>query len=152
MFNFEDVSNFGLFDDLIINYNKFVLVGIVEVGVIIYIYVDEKIVVNVFVFEDGIWFYQFDNVLKDSEYFICVVVEDLVGNMVELFCLFVMIDISMFIDNFVMVVGFDNGIFSNDSIMSQIWFMFSIFGEMNQSVQIFIDGVLVDMIMVMDRN
>ncbi|TGD30242.1 hypothetical protein C9F07_36055, partial [Salmonella enterica subsp. enterica serovar Poona] len=38
------------------------------------------------------------------------------------------------------------------SITSQTRPAFSIYGEMNQSVQIFIDGVLVDTITVTDRN
>ncbi|EHP0925501.1 non-fimbrial adhesin SiiE [Salmonella enterica] len=150
--NLEDASNSGSLDDLITNHNKPVLVGTAEAGATIHIYVDEKIVANVLVLEDGIWSYQFDNALKDGEYSIRVVAEDPAGNTAESPRLLVTIDTSTFIDNPAMVAGSDNGIFSNDSITSQTRPTFSIFGEMNQSVQIFIDGVLVDTITVTDRN
>ncbi|ELS7884410.1 non-fimbrial adhesin SiiE [Salmonella enterica subsp. enterica serovar Typhimurium] len=150
--NLEDASNSGSLDDLITNHNKPVLVGTAEAGATIHIYVDEKIVANVLVLEDGTWSYQFDNALKDGEYSIRVVAEDPAGNTAESPRLLVTIDTSTFIDNPAMVAGSDNGIFSNDSITSQTWPTFSIFGEMNQSVQIFIDGVLVDTITVTDRN
>ncbi|EEK9867114.1 Ig-like domain repeat protein [Salmonella enterica subsp. enterica serovar Enteritidis] len=150
--NLEDASNSGSLDDLITNHNKPVLVGTAEAGATIHIYVDEKIVANVLVLEDGTWSYQFDNVLKDGEYSIRVVAEDPAGNTAESPRLLVTIDTSTFIDNPAMVAGSDNGIFSNDSITSQTRPTFSIFGEMNQSVQIFIDGVLVDTITVTDRN
>ncbi|EEK6077595.1 Ig-like domain repeat protein, partial [Salmonella enterica subsp. enterica serovar Berta] len=142
--NLEDASNSGSLDDLITNHNKPVLVGTAEAGATIHIYVDEKIVANVLVLEDGTWSYQFDNALKDGEYSIRVVAEDPAGNTAESPRLLVTIDTSTFIDNPAMVAGSDNGIFSNDSITSQTRPTFSIFGEMNQSVQIFIDGVLVD--------
>ncbi|EBG5998709.1 Ig-like domain repeat protein [Salmonella enterica subsp. enterica serovar Emek] len=150
--NLEDASNSGSLDDLITSHNKPVLVGTAEAGATIHIYVDEKIVANVLVLEDGIWSYQFDNALKDGEYSIRVVAEDPAGNTAESPRLLVTIDTSTFIDNPVMMAGSDNGIFSNDSITSQTRPAFSIFGEMNQSVQIFIDGVLVDTITVTDRN
>ncbi|EAO2816062.1 non-fimbrial adhesin SiiE [Salmonella enterica] len=150
--NLEDASNSGSLDDLITNHNKPVLVGTAEAGATIHIYVDEKIVANVLVLEDGTWSYQFDNTLKDGEYSIRVVAEDPAGNTAESPRLLVTIDTSTFIDNPAMVAGSDNGIFSNDSITSQTRPTFSIFGEMNQSVQIFIDGVLVDTITVTDRN
>ncbi|ECW2498950.1 Ig-like domain repeat protein, partial [Salmonella enterica] len=150
--NLEDASNSGSLDDLITNHNKPVLVGTAEAGATIHIYVDEKIVANVLVLEDGTWSYQFDNVLKDGEYSIRVVAEDPAGNTAESPRLLVTIDTSTFIDNPAMVAGSDNGIFSNDSITSQTRPTFSISGEMNQSVQIFIDGVLVDTITVTDRN
>ncbi|EGF1547472.1 Ig-like domain repeat protein, partial [Salmonella enterica subsp. enterica serovar Ank] len=150
--NLEDASNSGSLDDLITSHNKPVLVGTAEAGATIHIYVDEKIVANVLVLEDGTWSYQFDNALKDGEYSIRVVAEDPAGNTAESPRLLVTIDTSTFIDNPVMIAGSDNGIFSNDSITSQTRPTFSIFGEMNQSVQIFIDGVLVDTITVTDRN
>ncbi|EBX9478371.1 hypothetical protein DUA64_08360, partial [Salmonella enterica subsp. enterica serovar Abony] len=150
--NLEDASNSGSLDDLITNHNKPVLVGTAEAGATIHIYVDEKIVANVLVLEDGIWSYQFDNALKDGEYSIRVVAEDPAGNTAESPRLLVTIDTSTFIDNPAMMAGSDNGIFSNDSVTSQTRPAFSIFGEMNQSVQIFIDGVLVDTITVTDRN
>ncbi|EKJ5347105.1 non-fimbrial adhesin SiiE [Salmonella enterica] len=150
--NLEDASNSGSLDDLITNHNKPVLVGTAEAGATIHIYVDEKIVANVLVLEDGAWSYQFDNALKDGEYSIRVVAEDPAGNTAESPRLLVTIDTSTFIDNPAMVAGSDNGIFSNDSITSQTRPTFSISGEMNQSVQIFIDGVLVDTITVTDRN
>ncbi|HGH1332045.1 TPA: non-fimbrial adhesin SiiE, partial [Salmonella enterica subsp. enterica serovar Goldcoast] len=150
--NLEDASNSGSLDDLITSHNKPVLVGTAEAGATIHIYVDEKIVANVLVLEDGTWSYQFDNALKDGEYSIRVVAEDPAGNTAESPRLLVTIDTSTFIDNPAMVAGSDNGIFSNDSITSQTRPTFSIFGEMNQSVQIFIDGVLVDTITVTDRN
>ncbi len=150
--NLEDASNSGSLDDLITNHNKPVLVGTAEAGATIHIYVDEKIVANVLVLEDRTWSYQFDNALKDGEYSIRVVAEDPAGNTAESPRLLVTIDTSTFIDNPAMVAGSDNGIFSNDSITSQTRPTFSIFGEMNQSVQIFIDGVLVDTITVTDRN
>ncbi|EHF7746718.1 Ig-like domain repeat protein [Salmonella enterica] len=150
--NLEDASNSGSLDDLITNHNKPVLVGTAEAGATIHIYVDEKIVANVLVLEDGTWSYQFDNALKDGEYSIRVVAEDPAGNTAESPRLLVTIDTSTFIDNPAMVAGSDNGIFSNDSITSQTRPKFSISGEMNQSVQIFIDGVLVDTITVTDRN
>ncbi|EDB6439592.1 Ig-like domain repeat protein [Salmonella enterica subsp. enterica serovar Typhimurium] len=150
--NLEDASNSGSLDDLITNHNKPVLVGTAEAGATIHIYVDEKIVANVLVLEDGTWSYQFDNALKDGEYSIRVVAEDPAGNTAESPRLLVTIDTSTFIDNPAMVAGSDNGIFSNDSITSQTRPTFSIFGEMNQSVQIFIDGVLVDTITVTGRN
>ncbi|ACH49232.1 TPA: non-fimbrial adhesin SiiE [Salmonella enterica] len=150
--NLEDASNSGSLDDLITNHNKPVLVGTAEAGATIHIYVDEKIVANVLVLEDGTWSYQFDNALKDGEYSIRVVAEDPAGNTAESPRLLVTIDTSTFIDNPVMMAGSDNGIFSNDSITSQTRPAFSIYGEMNQSVQIFIDGVLVDTITVTDRN
>ncbi|EJA6988161.1 non-fimbrial adhesin SiiE [Salmonella enterica] len=150
--NLEDASNSGSLDDLITSHNKPVLVGTAEAGATIHIYVDEKIVANVLVLEDGTWSYQFDNALKDGEYSIRVVAEDPAGNTAESPRLLVTIDTSTFIDNPVMIAGSDNGIFSNDSITSQTRPAFSIFGEMNQSVQIFIDGVLVDTITVTDRN
>ncbi|ECA1872313.1 Ig-like domain repeat protein [Salmonella enterica subsp. enterica serovar London] len=150
--NLEDASNSGSLDDLITNHNKPVLVGTAEAGATIHIYVDEKIVANVLVLEDGTWSYQFDNALKDGEYSIRVVAEDPSGNTAESPRLLVTIDTSTFIDNPAMVAGSDNGIFSNDSITSQTRPTFSISGEMNQSVQIFIDGVLVDTITVTDRN
>ncbi|EFY7078060.1 Ig-like domain repeat protein [Salmonella enterica] len=150
--NLEDESNSGSLDDLITSHNKPVLVGTAEAGATIHIYVDEKIVANVLVLEDGTWSYQFDNALKDGEYSIRVVAEDPAGNTAESPRLLVTIDTSTFIDNPVMMAGSDNGIFSNDSITSQTRPAFSIYGEMNQSVQIFIDGVLVDTITVTDRN
>ncbi|EBS2230744.1 Ig-like domain repeat protein [Salmonella enterica subsp. enterica serovar Middlesbrough] len=150
--NLEDASNSGSLDDLITSHNKPVLVGTAEAGATIHIYVDEKIVANVLVLEDGTWSYQFDNALKDGEYSIRVVAEDPAGNTAESPRLLVTIDTSTFIDNPVMIAGSDNGIFSNDSITSQTRPAFSIYGEMNQSVQIFIDGVLVDTITVTDRN
>ncbi|EEO8256933.1 Ig-like domain repeat protein [Salmonella enterica] len=150
--NLEDASNSGSLDDLITSHNKPVLVGIAEAGATIHIYVDEKIVANVLVLEDGTWSYQFDNALKDGEYSIRVVAEDPAGNTAESPRLLVTIDTSTFIDNPAMMAGSDNGIFSNDSVTSQTRPAFSIFGEMNQSVQIFIDGVLVDTITVTDRN
>ncbi|EIZ6945003.1 non-fimbrial adhesin SiiE [Salmonella enterica subsp. enterica serovar Cerro] len=150
--NLEDASNSGSLDDLITSHNKPVLVGTAEAGATIHIYVDEKIVANVLVLEDGTWSYQFDNALKDGEYSIRVVAEDPAGNTAESPRLLVTIDTSTFIDNPVTMAGSDNGIFSNDSITSQTRPAFSIFGEMNQSVQIFIDGVLVDTITVTDRN
>ncbi|EEF7350624.1 Ig-like domain repeat protein [Salmonella enterica subsp. enterica serovar Senftenberg] len=150
--NLEDASNSGSLDDLITSHNKPVLVGTAEAGATIHIYMDEKIVANVLVLEDGTWSYQFDNALKDGEYSIRVVAEDPAGNTAESPRLLVTIDTSTFIDNPVMMAGSDNGIFSNDSITSQTRPAFSIFGEMNQSVQIFIDGVLVDTITVTDRN
>ncbi|EGK3118930.1 Ig-like domain repeat protein [Salmonella enterica] len=150
--NLEDASNSGSLDDLITNHNKPVLVGTAEAGATIHIYVDEKIVANVLVLEDGTWSYQFDNALKDGEYSIRVVAEDPAGNTAESPRLLVTIDTSTFIDNPAMVAGSDNGIFSNDSITSQTRPTFSISGKMNQSVQIFIDGVLVDTITVTDRN
>ncbi|EAA2613410.1 Ig-like domain repeat protein [Salmonella enterica subsp. enterica] len=150
--NLEDASNSGSLDDLITSHNKPVLVGTAEAGATIHIYVDEKIVANVLVLEDGTWSYQFDNALKDGEYSIRVVAEDPAGNTAESPRLLVTVDTSTFIDNPVMIAGSDNGIFSNDSITSQTRPAFSIFGEMNQSVQIFIDGVLVDTITVTDRN
>ncbi|QQJ26778.1 non-fimbrial adhesin SiiE [Salmonella enterica] len=150
--NLEDASNSGSLDDLITNHNKPVLVGTAEAGATIHIYVDEKIVANVLVLEDGTWSYQFDNALKDGEYSIRVVAEDPAGNTAESPRLLVTIDTSTFIDNPAMVAGSDNGIFSNDSITSQTRPTFSISGEMNMSVQIFIDGVLVDTITVTDRN
>ncbi|EDV3051263.1 Ig-like domain repeat protein, partial [Salmonella enterica subsp. enterica] len=148
----EDSSNSGSVDDLITNHNKPLFVGTAEAGATIHIYVDEKIVANVLVLEDGTWSYQFDNALKDGEYSIRVVAEDPAGNTAESPRLLVTIDTSTFIDNPVMMAGSDNGIFSNDSVTSQTRPAFSIFGEMNQSVQIFIDGVLVDTITVTDRN
>lgn len=51
--NLEDASNSGSLDDLITNHNKPVLVGTAEAGATIHIYVDEKIVANVLVLEDG---------------------------------------------------------------------------------------------------
>ncbi|EDD0824949.1 Ig-like domain repeat protein [Salmonella enterica subsp. enterica] len=150
--NLEDASNSGSLDDLITSHYKPVLVGTAEAGATIHIYVDEKIVANVLVLEDGTWSYQFDNALKDGEYSIRVVAEDPAGNTAESPRLLVTIDTSTFIDNPVMMAGSDNGIFSNDSITSQTRPAFSIYGEMNQSVQIFIDGVLVDTITVTDRN
>ncbi|EBY2013435.1 Ig-like domain repeat protein [Salmonella enterica subsp. enterica serovar Infantis] len=150
--NLEDASNSGSLDDLITSHNKPVLVGTAEAGATIHIYVDEKIVANVLVLEDGTWSYQFENALKDGEYSIRVVAEDPAGNTAESPRLLVTIDTSTFIDNPVMMAGSDNGIFSNDSITSQTRPAFSIYGEMNQSVQIFIDGVLVDTITVTDRN
>ncbi|MGC7973389.1 non-fimbrial adhesin SiiE, partial [Salmonella enterica] len=150
--NLEDASNSGSLDDLITSHNKPVLVGTAEAGATIHIYVDEKIVANVLVLEDGTWSYQFDNALKDGEYSIRVVAEDPAGNTAESPRLLVTIDTSTFIDNPAMMAGSDNGIFSNDSVTSQTRPAFSIFGEMNQSVQIFIDGVLVDTITVTDRN
>lgn len=150
--NLEDASNSGSLDDLITSHNKPVLVGTAEAGATIHIYVDEKIVANVLVLEDGTRSYQFDNALKDGEYSIRVVAEDPAGNTAESPRLLVTIDTSTFIDNPAMVAGSDNGIFSNDSITSQTRPTFSISGEMNQSVQIFIDGVLVDTITVTDRN
>ncbi|EID2195213.1 non-fimbrial adhesin SiiE [Salmonella enterica] len=150
--NLEDASNSGSLDDLITSHNKPVLVGTAEAGATIHIYVDEKIVANVLVLEDGTWSYQFDNALKDGEYSIRVVAEDPAGNTAESPRLLVTIDTSTFIDNPVIMAGSDNGIFSNDSITSQTRPAFSIYGEMNQSVQIFIDGVLVDTITVTDRN
>ncbi|EDQ2365193.1 Ig-like domain repeat protein [Salmonella enterica subsp. enterica] len=150
--NLEDASNSGSLDDLITSHNKPVLVGTAEAGATIHIYMDEKIVANVLVLEDGTWSYQFDNALKDGEYSIRVVAEDPAGNTAESPRLLVTIDTSTFIDNPVMMAGSDNGIFSNDSITSQTRPAFSIYGEMNQSVQIFIDGVLVDTITVTDRN
>ncbi|EBD3992431.1 Ig-like domain repeat protein [Salmonella enterica] len=150
--NLEDASNSGSLDDLITSHNKPVLVGTAEAGATIHIYVDEKIVANVLVLEDGTWSYQFDNALKDGEYSIRVVAEDPAGNTAESPRLLVTIDTSTFIDNPVTMAGSDNGIFSNDSITSQTRPAFSIYGEMNQSVQIFIDGVLVDTITVTDRN
>ncbi|MGC7987485.1 Ig-like domain-containing protein [Salmonella enterica] len=150
--NLDKLSNSGSHDDLITSHNKPVLVGTAEAGATIHIYVDEKIVGNVLVLEDGTWSYQFDNALKDGEYSIRVVAEDPAGNTAESPRLLVTIDTSTFIDNPVMMAGSDNGIFSNDSITSQTRPAFSIFGEMNQSVQIFIDGVLVDTITVTDRN
>ncbi|EEN6505165.1 Ig-like domain repeat protein [Salmonella enterica subsp. enterica] len=150
--NLEDASNSGSLDDLITSHNKPVLVGTAEAGATIHIYVDEKIVANVLVLEDGTWSYQFDNALKDGEYSIRVVAEDPAGNTAGSPRLLVTIDTSTFIDNPVMMAGSDNGIFSNDSITSQTRPAFSIYGEMNQSVQIFIDGVLVDTITVTDRN
>ncbi|EGC4307479.1 Ig-like domain repeat protein, partial [Salmonella enterica] len=117
--NLEDASNSGSLDDLITNHNKPVLVGTAEAGATIHIYVDEKIVANVLVLEDGTWSYQFDNALKDGEYSIRVVAEDPAGNTAESPRLLVTIDTSTFIDNPAMVAGSDNGIFSNDSITSQ---------------------------------
>ncbi|WP_097115318.1 non-fimbrial adhesin SiiE, partial [Salmonella enterica] len=81
--NLEDASNSGSLDDLITNHNKPVLVGTAEAGATIHIYVDEKIVANVLVLEDGTWSYQFDNALKDGEYSIRVVAEDPAGNTAE---------------------------------------------------------------------
>ncbi|EEP2087589.1 Ig-like domain repeat protein, partial [Salmonella enterica] len=117
--NLEDASNSGSLDDLITSHNKPVLVGTAEAGATIHIYVDEKIVANVLVLEDGTWSYQFDNALKDGEYSIRVVAEDPAGNTAESPRLLVTIDTSTFIDNPVMMAGSDNGIFSNDSITSQ---------------------------------
>ncbi|EJQ7749840.1 non-fimbrial adhesin SiiE, partial [Salmonella enterica] len=114
--NLEDASNSGSLDDLITSHNKPVLVGTAEAGATIHIYVDEKIVANVLVLEDGTWSYQFDNALKDGEYSIRVVAEDPAGNTAESPRLLVTIDTSTFIDNPVMMAGSDNGIFSNDSI------------------------------------
>ncbi|ECZ1762883.1 Ig-like domain repeat protein, partial [Salmonella enterica] len=116
--NLEDASNSGSLDDLITSHNKPVLVGTAEAGATIHIYVDEKIVANVLVLEDGTWSYQFDNALKDGEYSIRVVAEDPAGNTAESPRLLVTIDTSTFIDNPVMMAGSDNGIFSNDSITS----------------------------------
>ncbi|EOX6320464.1 Ig-like domain-containing protein, partial [Salmonella enterica subsp. enterica serovar Infantis] len=112
--NLEDASNSGSLDDLITSHNKPVLVGTAEAGATIHIYVDEKIVANVLVLEDGTWSYQFDNALKDGEYSIRVVAEDPAGNTAESPRLLVTIDTSTFIDNPVMMAGSDNGIFSND--------------------------------------
>ncbi|HCS7844211.1 TPA: non-fimbrial adhesin SiiE, partial [Salmonella enterica subsp. enterica serovar Typhimurium] len=90
--NLEDASNSGSLDDLITNHNKPVLVGTAEAGATIHIYVDEKIVANVLVLEDGTWSYQFDNALKDGEYSIRVVAEDPAGNTAESPRLLVTID------------------------------------------------------------
>ncbi|EBU4087671.1 hypothetical protein CWF84_16045, partial [Salmonella enterica] len=150
--NLEDSSNSGSVDDLITKHNKPSFVGTAEAGATIHIYVDEKIVANVLVGEDGTWSYQFDNALKDGEYSIRVVAEDPAGNTAESPRLLVTIDTSTFIDNPAMMASSDNGIFSNDSITSQTRPAFSIYGEMNQSVQVFIDGVLVDTVTVTDRN
>ncbi|EJC2972700.1 non-fimbrial adhesin SiiE, partial [Salmonella enterica subsp. enterica serovar Infantis] len=97
--NLEDASNSGSLDDLITSHNKPVLVGTAEAGATIHIYVDEKIVANVLVLEDGTWSYQFDNALKDGEYSIRVVAEDPAGNTAESPRLLVTIDTSTFIDN-----------------------------------------------------
>ncbi|WP_141022723.1 Ig-like domain-containing protein, partial [Salmonella enterica] len=66
--------------------------------------------------------------------------------------LIVTIDTSTFIDNPALTAGSDNGIFNNDNTTSQTRPKFSLSGEMNQSVQIFIDGVLVDTVTLKDRN
>ncbi|EGP3676632.1 Ig-like domain repeat protein, partial [Salmonella enterica subsp. enterica serovar Virchow] len=101
--NLEDASNSGSLDDLITSHNKPVLVGTAEAGATIHIYVDEKIVANVLVLEDGTWSYQFDNALKDGEYSIRVVAEDPAGNTAESPRLLVTVDTSTFIDNPVMI-------------------------------------------------
>ncbi|ECG8591719.1 Ig domain protein [Salmonella enterica subsp. salamae] len=148
----EDSSNSGLVDDLITNHHMPSFVGTAEAGATIHLYVDEKIVANILVRDDGTWSYKFDKPLKDGEYSIRVVAEDPAGNTADSPRLIVTIDTNTFIDNPAMLAGSDNGIFSNDSITSQSRPAFSIYGEMNQSVQVFIDGVLVDTITVTDRN
>ncbi len=150
--NLEDASNSGSLDDLITNHNKPVLVGTAEAGATIHIYVDEKIVANVLVREDGTWSYQFDNALKDGEYSIRVVAEDPAGNTAESPRLLVTIDTSTYIDPPTLTAGSDNGMYFNDGITNQTRPKFSINGEFNQSVQIYIDGKLVDTITVTDRN
>ncbi|HCL5252348.1 TPA: Ig-like domain repeat protein, partial [Salmonella enterica] len=148
----EDSSNSGSVDDLITNHNKPSFVGTAEAGATIHIYVDEKIVANVLVREDGTWSYQFDNALKDGEYSIRVVAEDPAGNTAESPRLLVTIDTSTYIDPPALTAGSDNGMYSNDGITSQTRPKFNINGEFNQSVQIYIDGKLVDTITVTDRN
>ncbi|WP_079792847.1 Ig-like domain-containing protein [Salmonella enterica] len=148
----EDSSNSGSVDDLITNHNKPLFVGTAEAGATIHIYVDEKIVANVLVLEDGTWSYQFDNALKDGEYSIRVVAEDPAGNTAESPRLLVTIDTSTYIDPPALTAGSDNGMYFNDGITSQNRPKFSINGEFNQSVQIYIDGKLVDTITVTDRN
>ncbi|EBV3279439.1 Ig-like domain repeat protein [Salmonella enterica subsp. enterica serovar Wangata] len=150
--NLDELSNSGSHDDLITNHNKPVLTGTAEAGATIHIYVDEKIVANVLVLEDGTWSYQFDNALKDGEYSIRVVAEDLAGNTAESPRLIVTIDTSTYIDPPALAPGSDNGMFVNDGITSQTRPKFSINGEFNQSVQIYIDGKLVDTVTVTDRN
>ncbi|HHA3607716.1 TPA: Ig-like domain-containing protein [Salmonella enterica subsp. salamae serovar 42:g,t:-] len=148
----EDSSNSGSVDDLITNHNKPSFVGTAEAGATIHIYVDEKIVANVLVREDGTWSYQFDNALKDGEYSIRVVAEDPAGNTAESPRLLVTIDTSTYIDPPTLTAGSDNGMYFNDGITNQTRPKFSINGEFNQSVQIYIDGKLVDTITVTDRN
>ncbi|WP_079778408.1 Ig-like domain-containing protein [Salmonella bongori] len=150
--NLDELSNSGSHDDLITNHNKPVLTGTAEAGATIHIYVDEKIVANVVVLEDGTWSYQFDNALKDGEYSIRVVAEDLAGNTAESPRLLVTIDTSTYIDPPALTPGSDNGMYFNDGITSQTRPKFSINGEFNQSVQIYIDGKLVDTVTVTDRN
>ncbi|ELD1909296.1 Ig-like domain repeat protein, partial [Salmonella enterica] len=148
----EDASNSGSVDDLITNHNRPLFVGTAEAGATIHFYVDEKIVAHVLVGDDGNWSYQFDSALKDGEYSIRVVAEDPAGNTAESPRLIVTIDTSTFIDNPALTAGSDNGIFNNDNTTSQTRPKFSLSGEMNQSVQIFIDGVLVDTVTLKDRN
>ncbi|HAB1660553.1 TPA_asm: Ig-like domain repeat protein [Salmonella bongori] len=150
--NLDELSNSGSHDDLITNHNKPVLTGTAEAGATIHIYVDEKIVANVVVLEDGTWSYQFDKALKDGEYSIRVVAEDLAGNTAESPRLLVTIDTSTYIDPPALTSGSDNGMYFNDGITSQTRPKFSINGEFNQSVQIYIDGKLVDTVTVTDRN
>lgn len=81
-----------------------------------------------------------------------MVAEDLAGNTAESPRLIVTIDTSTYIDPPALAPGSDNGMFINDGITSQTRPKFSINGEFNQSVQIYIDGKLVDTVTVTDRN
>ncbi|HAE1597243.1 TPA_asm: Ig-like domain repeat protein [Salmonella enterica subsp. diarizonae] len=148
----EDSSNSGLVDDLITNHNTPSFVGTAEAGATIHFYVDEKIVANILVQDDGRWSYQFDNSLKDGEYSIRVVAEDTAGNRAESPRLIVTIDTSTYIEPPTLTAGSDNGMYINDGVTSQTRPQFSINGEFNQSVQIYIDGKLVDTVTVTDRN
>ncbi|EBJ1202397.1 Ig-like domain repeat protein [Salmonella enterica] len=148
----EDSSNSGLVDDLITNHNTPSFVGTAEAGATIHFYVDEKIVANILVQDDGRWSYQFDNSLKDGEYSIRVVAEDTAGNRAESPRLIVTIDTSTYIEPPTLTAGSDNGMYINDGVTTQTRPQFSINGEFNQSVQIYIDGKLVDTVTVTDRN
>ncbi|KSB79703.1 hypothetical protein LFZ51_00300 [Salmonella enterica subsp. arizonae serovar 63:g,z51:- str. So 20/20] len=148
----EDSSNSGLVDDLITNHNTPSFVGTAEAGATIHFYVDEKIVADILVRDDGTWSYQFDNSLKDGEYSIRVVAEDTAGNRAESPRLIVTIDTSTYIDPPTLAAGSDNGIYINDGITNKTRPQFSINGEFNQSVQIYIDDKLVDTVTVTDRN
>ncbi|HCL5258450.1 TPA: Ig-like domain repeat protein, partial [Salmonella enterica] len=148
----EDSSNSGLVDDLITNHDMPSFVGTAEAGATIHFYVDEKIVADIVVRDDGTWSYQFDKPLKDGEYSIRVVAEDSAGNTADSPRLIVTIDTSTYIDPPALTAGSDNGMYLGDGVTNQTRPKFSINGEFNQSVQIYIDGKLVDTVTVTDRN
>ena len=142
-------TNSGAVDDSVTNFNKPTLIGTAKAGATVTLFKDDQEFAKVTADDKGIWSYQCDDVLKDGEYYMHVTAQDKAGNTANSHRLSMTIDTDTFVHLPVMVdESRYTGMTMSDIVSKTAKPIFRIDAELRQYVEVFIDGKLVDKVLI----
>ncbi|HEN3480484.1 TPA: Ig-like domain repeat protein, partial [Yersinia enterocolitica] len=142
-------TNSGAKDDGITNVNKPLLIGTAKAGATIILFMDDREFARVIADDTGNWSYECQDALKDGEYYIHVTAQDKAGNTVNSHRLPITIDIDTFVGTPVMTADSQYSGMNTSAIVSKTANpIFSIDAELRQYVEVFIDGKLLDKVLI----